>query len=396
MKGNKDDDRPRVGALILLALVCALMLPAASPAFAQQGQFTPQSPTQRNRRQGGSVLEVPAMPGRQPGTSATIPQVAPQPRGRQLTVPSRELRNQSGYQQVTVTVTDQQGRYITDLKRNDFRLFIEGQPRPIEFFRQDLDTPVSIGILVDTSGSMKPKISQAQTAIAEFVRNLNDRDDVFLFAFESRPFLLQPFTTNHSLVLSRLSLLRAYGQTSLYDTILDGLLMVQHGQYDKKALLVVTDGMDNTSQASLESVIAHARRMGVLIYSIGIGQPNSAASPGSFRLGPLTIFSDDTDEVDTRTLSLLSNESGAKTFVVREVGDGEALRRDCEMISRELRQQYTVGFITPDDGRGGYRDLRVDVPGRPDDRVRVRKGVTVGGRTESAYNDSTDRSAPPR
>jgi Ca-activated chloride channel family protein len=310
-------------------------------------------------------------------------------------VPSRELRSQSGYEQITVTVTDQQGRYVTDLRRGDFKLFIDGQQRPIEFFRQDLNTPVSIGILVDTSGSMKPKIPQAQAAIAEFIRNLNDHDDIFLFAFESRPFLLQPFTTNHSLVLSRLSLLRAYGQTSLYDTILDGLLMVQHGQYDKKALLVVTDGMDNTSQASLESVIAHARRMGVLIYSIGIGQPNSAVSPGSFRLGPLTIFSDDTDEVDTRTLNLLSTETGAKTFVVREVGDGEALRRDCETISRELREQYTVGFVAPDPGRGGYRDLRVDVPARPDDRVRVRKGVTVGGHTESAYNDPAGGSVTP-
>jgi Ca-activated chloride channel family protein len=335
------------------------------------------------------------MPGQQPGGTESLPRIAPQPEGRDLTVPSRELRSQSGYEQITVTVTDQQGRYVTDLRRSDFKLFIDGQQRPIEFFRQDLNTPVSIGILVDTSGSMKPKIAQAQAAIAEFIRNLNDRDDIFLFAFESRPFLLQPFTTNHSLVLSRLSLLRAYGQTSLYDTILDGLLMVQHGQYDKKALLVVTDGLDNTSQASLESVIAHARRMGVLIYSIGIGQPNSAVSPGSFRLGPLTIFSDDTDEVDTRTLSLLSTETGAKTFVVREVGDGEALRHDCETISRELREQYTVGFLAPDPGRGGYRDLRVDVPAHPDNRVRVRKGVTVGGRTESAYNAPTDGSATP-
>jgi Ca-activated chloride channel homolog len=394
MIANNSIERWTVAAVIVAALAFALVALAESVVFAQQGQLIPpEAPPTHS--QSGSVLEVPVMPGHQPGATDTTPRVAPQPQGQELTVPSRELRDQSGYEQVTVTVTDQRGRYITDLRRNDFRLFIDGHQRPIEFFRQDLNTPVSIGILVDTSGSMKPKIGQAQAAISEFIRDLNSRDDVFLFAFESRPFLLQPFTTNHYLVLSRLSLLHAYGQTSLYDTVLDGLLMVQHGQYDKKALLVVTDGMDNQSQSSLNQVIRQARGMGVLIYSIGIGQPNSSSSPGAFTFGPLTLLAGDSDEVDARTLNLLSTETGAKTFLVREVGDGEALRRDCATISRELREQYTVGFVAPDPGRGGYRDLRVDVPTRPDDSVRVRKGVTVGGGTESAYNDPAGTSVAP-
>src|SRR5208282_6424584 len=117
------------------------------------------------------------------------------------------------------------------LQKEDFKLYMDGQQRPIEFFRQDLNTPVSVGILVDTSGSMTPKIQQARAAIAQFLRDLNDRDDVFLFAFSDRPFLLQPFTSDHSLVMSRLGLLHAYGRTALYDVLLDGLLMVQRGRY---------------------------------------------------------------------------------------------------------------------------------------------------------------------
>ncbi len=266
--------------LVVIAVVApVLTLISAVGAFAQRSQYAPAPPLPPNQSQsGGKVLELPSSV-HQGGSADTIPQIAPQT-GQSLTLPSRQLRTQAGYEQVTVTVTDQQGRYVTGLQKDDFKLF------------------------------------------AGFIHELNDRDDVFLFAFSSRPFLLQPFTTNHFLILSRLELLHAYGQTALYDTILDGLLMVEHGRYDKKALLVVTDGMDNTSQSSLEQVIAQARRMGVLVYSIGIGDPNSGTLPG-LAIGPF-IFGGDLDQVDARTLKLLSTETGAKTFLVREVGDGES------------------------------------------------------------------------
>jgi Ca-activated chloride channel homolog len=376
---------PTIGTLRTTAALIALVVifASAGPALAQQGQFQPDNTPPRNQGQGGGVLELPSMPGHQGGGPAsTIPPLGPQ-HGQELTVPTRQLKSQQGYEQVTVTVTDQQGRYVTGLQRGDFKLSVDGRDRPIEFFRQDLNTPVSIGILVDTSGSMTPKIPQAQAAISEFIRNLNERDDVFLFAFSSRPFLLQSFTTNHYLVLSRLELLHAFGQTALYDTILDGLLMVQHGRYDKRALLVVTDGMDNTSQSTINQVVAQARRMGVLVYSIGIGDPNAANLPG-IALGPFS-FGGDVDQVDARTLSTLSTETGAKTYIIREVGDGAALRDACATISRELREQYTVGFIAPDASRSGYRSIHVDVPPHPEVSVRVRKGVDVGGAgTESA------------
>ncbi len=358
----------RFGAALrsALALLIAVSL-SAGIALAQQSN--PPPIIMQGQQGQGSTMELP----RSPGFQTNIP--PPPPSQQELVIPSRQLREQPGYEQVTVTVTDPQGAYVTGLNKDDFRLYLNGQHRPIEFFRQDLNTPVSIGILVDTSGSMQPKIPQAQRAIADFLRELNDRDDVFMLAFSSRPFLLQGFTTDHSLVMRRLSLLHAYGQTSLYDVILQGLITVQRGRYDKKALLVVTDGMDNTSTHSLDDVIAQARKQGVLIYSIGIGNPSSPAA--SFAIGPF-LLSDESERVDAKTLKTLSSETGAKTYIIEKIGDGNRLRAACQEISRELRQQYTVGFLAPNPGSGGYRSLRVDVPGKPGDSVRVRKGVEVG------------------
>jgi Ca-activated chloride channel family protein len=381
-----------------LAMACILTaLTFASPAAAQQnmrGTDTQQAPPPLSApmvipgNQGGASSGTLELPSTAPARQMQQNLPPPQPPEQELVLPKRQLRDQPGYQQVTVTVTDPNGSYVTDLQKQDFQLYMDGQQRPIEFFRQDLNTPVSVGILVDTSGSMQPKLEQARAAIDDFLRNLNDRDDVFLFAFSGKPFLLQSFTTDHSLVADRLSLLHAYGQTSLYDAIITGLVMLQRGRYDKRALLVVTDGMDNTSVRSLDDVVALARRQGVLIYSIGIGDPNGG-SPVAFQIGPVVIGGDE-DQVDVTTLRMLSTETGAKTYNVRAVGDGAALRSDCAEISRELRQQYTVGFLAPDPGAGGYRNLHVDVPTHPGVDVRVRKGVDVGSSSSasSAYAGS--------
>jgi Ca-activated chloride channel homolog len=375
----------RVAELALLAVVSSSL--ATSTARAQQNSFSvpPSLPQNQMQSGGGTTLELPTTP-RQPGSTANLPPIAPQ-QGQALTLAPHELRQQQGYEQVTVTVTNQSGGYETGLQRDDMKLYVDGVQRPIQFFRQDQNVPVSVGIIVDTSGSMQPKIPQAQTAIAEMISRFNERDDIFLFAFSDRPYLLQPFTTNHRLVLSRLQLLHAYGETALFDTIIDGLVMVQHGRWDKKALLVVTDGMDNQSQSDVQQVVSYARRMGVLVYSIGIGDPNP--SPVSIQLGPFSLGGSPYDQVDSATLHTLSTETGAKTFILKEVGDGEAIRADCTSIADELQSQYTIGFVAPNAEAGGYRNLRVDVPSHPDASVRVRKGVTVGPGMESASAGSS-------
>jgi len=376
----------KICALTALVLTLAMLIANIVPAVAQQGSTTRRLPPPMvmpgSQGKETSTLELPTTAS-QGGDSLKIPPQVPQG-SQELVLPTRELRQQPGYEQVTVTVTDPRGTYVTGLQKGDFKLYMDGQQRPIEFFRQDLNTPVSVGILVDTSGSMVPKIPQARAAIAQFLRDLNDRDDVFLFAFSSHPFLLQPFTMNHDLVMRRLALLHAYGQTALFDVIMQGLNMVQRGRYDKKALLVVTDGMDNASAATVNEVVGQARRMGVLVYSIGIGDPSPSGGL-SVAIGPFVLGGDESERVDSETLHALSTETGAKTYIIRQAGDGETLRRACENISLELREQYTIGFLAPDPASGGYRKLNVEVPGKSGADIRVRKGIEVGSRS-AAYD----------
>lgn len=361
-----------------------MLLSALGQASGQQHPYGPPPPSITNNH--GSVLELPRTLGSQGNDSS----LTTSPRTSQLLqdsqTPSRALREHPGYEQVTLTVTDQNGRYVTGLQEGDFRVYVDGIGRSVKFLRQDQNTPVSVGILADTSGSMYTKLERLRVAIGQFILNLNSRDDVFLLAFSDRAFLLQPFTTNHYSAKSQLTLLHAYGRTALFETILDGLVMVEHGRYDKKALLVVTDGVDNASRATLAQVIEQARQRAVLIYSIGIGNPNSDSGAG-ITIGPLT-FDALVNRVDSETLTALSIASGARTFLVRELNDDEALRQYCQAIANELREQYTVGFVAPDPNRVSYRRLRVDVPGRPELSVRVRMGVTVGPVTEYAGPDS--------
>jgi Ca-activated chloride channel family protein len=386
-KSHKAAGHPARSGLILLMLALALV---GSSASAQQGGSSPNLIIPRNQNSGSTTLELPVSPRQQNQPTQEFKPLVPQQ--QELEIAPQQLKAQPGYAQVTVTVTDPAGGYVTGLRKEDFQVFENDQQRAVQFFRRDLNAPVSVGILVDTSGSMDqpgdhPKIEQARAAIAQFLQDLNDKDDVFLFAFSDRPFLLQPFTTDHSLVMSRLGLLHAFGRTALYDVILNGLLMVQRGRYDKKALLVVTDGMDTASTSGLQQVIQQARQQGILVYSIGIGDAKASSGPSfGIGIGPFVFGSGAAgqDEVDVSTLQTLSTETGAKNFIISPFGDGGPLRQACESISNELREQYTIGYLSPDPDRGGYRSLRVDVPTHPDVTVRVRKGTTVGERTASA------------
>jgi Ca-activated chloride channel homolog len=373
--------RRRLTAIIAAAVLAAMLLSALGQASEQQHPYVPPPHSMTNNH--GSVLELP----RTLGSHGNDNSLTTSPRTSQflqdLQTPSRALREHSGYEQVTLTVTGQNGRYVTGLQEGDFRVYVDGIGRSVKFLRQDRNTPVSVGILADTSGSMYTKLERLRVAIGQFILNLNDRDDVFLLAFSNRAYLLQPFTTNHYLVKNRLALFHASGQTALFAAIRDGLFMVENGSHDKKALLVVTDGVDNASRATLQQVIEHARQREVLIYSIGIGAPNLDSGARSI-IGRLLFDA----PVDTETLTALSTDSGARTFMVRDLADDTLLRQYCEVIANELRQQYTVGFLAPDPDRVSYRRLRVDVPGRPELSVRVRGGVAVGPETTYAGPDS--------
>ena len=288
-----------------------------------------------------------------------------------------DLRGRAGYTEITATVTDANGAYVKGLGKDDFTVLVDGSQRQIEFFQPESNSPASVGILVDTSGSMKPKLPQARAAITEFINDLKPQDDIFLVAFSTRHFLLQPLTTDHELVKKRLDLLRAYGNTALFDAIIDGKEKVASGCYEKRVLFVITDGLDNASKASVNDVAAEPRRSGVLIYSIGIGDPN-VADMNTPAIGPIVIGDSGIEFVDAKTLHSLAKETGGRTFIIRQVGDGDSLKAACQTIADDLRAQYTLGFVAPDSASAAATgQLAVSLRDKPGLTVRTRQSVPL-------------------
>ncbi len=309
----------------------------------------------------------PAKPKREVGTAKNV--VAPD-----------AIRNRPGYIEIAVTVAKPDGSYIDGLSKSDFRLSVGGAPQSIDFFHAGEESPATVGILVDTSGSMTPKLPQARAAIEQFVKTLDPQDELFLFAFSSRPFRLQPLTNDHEALVQRLDLLHAYGQTALFDTIVQGISEAQQSHNQRKVLLVITDGMDNASSSTADDVVQAAKSSGVLVYSIGIGDPNAAAGL-SVAVGPFVTGGDDVERVDAATLSRLASANGSKSYIIQKVGDGAALKKACEEIADDLheRHSYAIGFVAhaPADYAPPMMPIALQVPAHDDYLVQAPKLIPV-------------------
>jgi Ca-activated chloride channel family protein len=296
----------------------------------------------------------------------------------------RSSANRNHRRQTLDSATDKSGRWIPDLRKQDITVYEDGVRRPILGVQRDSDTPISIGIVVDTSGSMAWKMAATEAALQHFVRTLNPRDQFFLIAFSDRAFLLQDFTDNPAHLNRAIGLLHSYGNTALYDAVVQGLHKVERGRWPKKALLVLTDGMDNASSHSLNDAIQNGRQGGVLIYTVGLGTSNVSMGPtisfggGLFRFGggfgPPKGARD--ERVEATTLRTLSDETGATTFVMNpRAVDMSRLDAHFQSISTELRQQYTVRY----ESAGGTRahEIRVEAT-RPGMEVRAPKWTGTG------------------
>ncbi len=342
-------------------------------------QSTPFPAPQKPTPSGKQVLEIPSRPQPQsiepPRRQAEIPPPRPQPE----LPPRRQSEMATPPQSVTVTVTNPQGGYIPGLQREDFTLYEDGIPQELTYFNTGDSEPVSLGLVVDTSGSMKNKIDRARQALRRFIDSIRSQDEVFIAEFNQQPSLLQDFTDSRTLLMQAVTLLRPVGGTALYDAVLDGLRRVKTGQNQKKALVIVTDGIDTGSFASLGQVIMAAKRSGVLLYTIGIGNPQGGGgfSGPSIMIGPFAVvgggMSD--DRVDSHTLRQISGETGAEHFLLNPadvMGSSSVLDAAVQTISRELRQQYTLGYRSslPSDR---YRSVRVETR-RDDVTVRTQKG----------------------
>jgi Ca-activated chloride channel family protein len=262
---------------------------------------------------------------------------------------------------LTVTVTDTYGRYVSGLNKNAFNVFDEKQPQQITFFSDD-DSPVSVGVIFDVSGSMSgDKIKRARDALSKFIQTSHDSDEYFLIAFNSRAQLLLDRTRDGNAVLDKLSYVQTKNQTALYDACYLGVEKVQHGVHPKRALLLISDGQDNDSRYTFNELRRLLKESDVVLYGIGILSGSDAGSSlGMEGQGVL-------DE--------LAGVSGGKAFFPRSAAEMDDI---FEQIALELRHQYSIGYKPEsftNDGKWHKIKVKVTPPrGLPRLFVRSKEG----------------------
>jgi VWFA-related protein len=259
--------------------------------------------------------------------------------------PKGDVNKPPNYRQVVIAAQSHDNRPLPKLSAQDLRLYQDKQLQ-IAFFKPQ---PAAVGIIVDTSGSMDPKLPLCRSALESFIGDLSPSDD--LFAFSDRPFLLAKWTTDHATVIERLAILHAYGRTALYDSVTDMLKASSHSHIKRRAILLITDGIDSASSGTLQQTEDMARKMNIPIYSIGIGNPNPHSSSSWF-----TGMAGSTEALDTKALTALASASGGETFVVTLDNKGAALKRTAAAIAGKIGSEYVVGFV----GDGSTNQLRIE------------------------------------
>ena len=169
------------------------------------------------------------------------------------------------------TVTDSNGRYVPNLGKDDFLVTEDGKPQKVALVEQSEDPEISIGILLDTSDSMRTKIKTATASVDRFIMSLSSSDDMFLMTFAGTTKVEQNFTSDRTKISKALKNVKLSHGTVLYDALEKGVLRLRDGKHSKKAILLVTDGQDFGSQISLEQAMDDVRESHVLLYCLGIG-----------------------------------------------------------------------------------------------------------------------------
>jgi len=260
---------------------------------------------------------------------------------------------------LTCAVVDEKGRLVTDLTRGDFRVWEDGVPQTTSSFLHQ-DQPVSLGILVDESGSMLDKRAAVNTAALELLRASNPMDKTFIVNFSDRAFLDQGFTSNIDQLNRGLAHYDSKGTTALYDAVAASASeLSNHGQFPKQILLVITDGADNASRISLDEVIHRVQNLGgPVVYTIGL------------------LFGADKDESERarNALQKLAIETGGIAYFPHSL---EEVDNIAEEVAHDIRDQYTIGYrSTNPTSQDSYRVVRVEanVPKHGKLLVRTRKG----------------------
>jgi len=239
------------------------------------------------------------------------------------------------------TVRDHKGAPVSGLSKENFQVYEDKVPQPIEFFSHE-DVPVTVGLVIDNSGSMRPKRSEVIAAAMAFVRSSNPADQIFVVNFNEHvsmglPTNL-PFTNNAAQLEGALSRNVISGMTALYDAIAGGLEQLHKGRWDKKVLIVVSDGGDNASRRNLVQVVSMVNQSNAAIYTLG-------------------IFDETDEDRNPHVLKQLSRASGGEAFFPKSLQD---LLPICEQIAHDIRSQYTITFVPTNKKQDGtYRSIEV-------------------------------------
>jgi Ca-activated chloride channel family protein len=323
------------------------------------------------------------------------------------TLPAQEQRSpetfrfRSGVElvNVTATVSDDDGRFVAGLRKEDFIVYDDKERVDVTHFSNDR-VPVSLGILLDTSGSMTPdKMSSARGAIERFIRMLGTDDEMFLARFANVPEIVQGWTTDRRLLARALDSLYAGGGTAMYDGIADALPVAQRGSNRKKAIVVISDGNDTGSSTTTRELKEMIRQSEVLVYAIGVdgrlqtsargGYPPRRPFPLPFPvpgrggrgfpvpppIGGGGIFGrgSGSEGLDAAALRQVTDDTGGRTEVVRDFSD---LVGATERIADELSKQYYLGYASPGKKDGRWHTITVEVRDRRLN-VRARRGYVA-------------------
>jgi VWFA-related protein len=261
-----------------------------------------------------------------------------------------------------VTVLDNDGRPVTGLTEKDFHVYEDGREEAIKIFQPE-DTPATVGILIDNSGSMNNKRNEVVRAALAFIGASHPQDEIFIVNFNREPWLAlspaHPFTTDRSELRATLSETRAEGTTALYDALKLGIEHLEAGTRQRKALVVLSDGGDNASNAKLDDVLSLAQRSSATIYCIGIYD--------SFQ-----------KDRNPSVLKKIAKASSGESYFPTSL---ENLRSVWPRIASAIRGQYTIGYISSDSSRDGrYRKVKITAVGRRGKLldVRARPGYIAG------------------
>jgi Ca-activated chloride channel family protein len=270
---------------------------------------------------------------------------------------------------LTVAVTDKKGRHVDGLDRGAFAVYEDDVRQEISFF-SDRDAPASVGVVFDVSGSMSgEKIVRARDALARFIQTSHPEDEYSLIGFSESAELLLDRTRDSEALLARFANLNPHGSTALYDAVSLGIEALADSRYAKRALIVVSDGEDNKSRATLSQVKRKSLESGVTIYTILIGPSLPRSNGGA-------------------VMDQLASASGGKSFFP---GGAEAMSEAFERIALELRRQYSIGYAPANAiGDGRWRRLKVAVTppaGSPQLAVRSRKGYYATANLAGLKND---------